>query len=121
VKPSKNENEICLIFHRNMEEILNIKSLGNLNRQFVSLLRSEQDSSSPIIGDSSVWEGLMGPENQLTTLDRAFAGLDKCNNKRSYPYAATLHHVWKYPKTIVPGARLSLEILDTFVRGGNNR
>ena len=102
-----------------MEEILNIKSLGNLNRQFVSLLRSEQDSSSPIIGDPSVWEGLMGPENKLTTLDSAFLGLDKGNNKRSYPYLATLNHVWKYPRTIRPGVRLSFEILDAFFCGNN--
>ena len=103
---------------RNMEEILNIKSLGNLNRQFVSLLRSEQDSSSPIIGDPSVWEGLMGPENRLTTLDEAFAGLDRRNNKRSYPYMATLHHIWKYPRTILPGTRLAFAMLDTFFRRG---
>ena len=30
------------IGYKNMERILNVKSLGNLNRQFVSLLRSEQ-------------------------------------------------------------------------------
>ncbi len=100
-----------------MEEILNIKSLGNLNRQFVSLLRSEQDSASPIIGDPSVWEGLMGTENKLITLDKAFEGLDKRNNKRSYPYMATLKHISKYPKTVFPGTRLVLEILDTFIRG----
>ena len=29
--------------YRHMESILNVRSLGNLNRQFVSLLRSEQD------------------------------------------------------------------------------
>ena len=30
--------------YRNFEMVLNVASLGNLNRQFVSLLRSEQDA-----------------------------------------------------------------------------
>ena len=98
-----------------MEEILNIKSLGNLNRQFVSLLRSEQDTESPIIGDPSVWEGLVGPENKLTTLNKAFEGLDKANNKRTYPYFATLNHIWKFPRTVLPGTRLAFEILANFI------
>ena len=33
------------IDYRNMERVLNVKSLGNLNRQFVSLLRSEQGAA----------------------------------------------------------------------------
>jgi len=39
------------IGYRNMEKLLNISSLGNLNRQFVSLLRSEQDAAAPAIGE----------------------------------------------------------------------
>ena len=39
------------IGYDNMEKILEIKSIGNLNRQFVSLLRSEQEADSPIIGE----------------------------------------------------------------------
>ena len=46
-----NENfRPAFIDYRSMEELLNLKSLGNLNRQMVSLLRSEQSSNSPIIG-----------------------------------------------------------------------
>ena len=48
------------IDYRNMEMVLNVKSLGNLNRQFVSLLRSEQESSSPIIGNFEAWEKVLG-------------------------------------------------------------
>ena len=86
------------IGYRNMERILNVKSLGeivalirmrlpngelaficragNLNRQFVSLLRSEQDSSAPVIGDPSVWEQLtFDPQRKrLLRLQDAFAG-----------------------------------------------
>jgi hypothetical protein len=47
------------IDYRNMENLLNVKSLGNLNRQFVSLLRSEQDSpTGPVLGDPKIWESL---------------------------------------------------------------
>jgi hypothetical protein len=34
--------------YRNFERVLNVASLGNLNRQFVSLLRSEQDAEMPM-------------------------------------------------------------------------
>lgn len=33
---------------------------GNLNRQFVSLLRSEQDTLNPILGNPTVWNSLLG-------------------------------------------------------------
>ena len=55
------------IEYRNMEKLLNVRSLGNLNRQFVSLLRSEQDSDKPIIGDPTVWESLLLGPNATTT------------------------------------------------------
>lgn len=48
------------IDYRNMEKVLNVKSLGNLNRQFVSLLRSEQESSNPIIGSPEAFEKVLG-------------------------------------------------------------
>lgn len=41
---------VTLDSHRNFETVLNEASLGNLNRQFVSLLRSEQDAERPIVG-----------------------------------------------------------------------
>ena len=54
------------IGYRNMEKILNVKSLGNLNRQFVSLLRSEQeDSKITVLGDPSQWETILGPSSKL--------------------------------------------------------
>eukprot|EP01035_Chromulina_nebulosa_P007179 gene7179-9694_t len=63
------------IGYRNMEMILNVKSLGNLNRQFVSLLRSEQDAAAPIIGDPSAWEKLsFDPNSRLLRLEEAFVG-----------------------------------------------
>ncbi|CAM9160333.1 unnamed protein product, partial [Ectocarpus fasciculatus] len=60
------------IDYRNMERMLNVQSLGNMNRQFVSLLRSEQDANFPAIGESAVWEKLLGPDAKLITLDNAF-------------------------------------------------
>mmetsp|Transcript_13649 Transcript_13649/g.20451 ORF Transcript_13649/g.20451 Transcript_13649/m.20451 type:complete len:259 (-) Transcript_13649:170-946(-) len=60
------------IDYRNMERVLNIKSLGNMNRQFVSLLRSEQDANQPIIGDPTVWTTLIGSGASLVTLKQAF-------------------------------------------------
>jgi hypothetical protein len=46
--------------YRNFEMLLNIKSLGNLNRQFVSLLRSEQHAGTPLYGNPKVWASLLG-------------------------------------------------------------
>lgn len=43
-----------------------------MNRQFVSLLRSEQDANFPVIGEPAVWEKLLGPEASLTKLEYAF-------------------------------------------------
>ena len=104
------------IDYRNMETILNVMSLGNLNRQFVSLLRSEQDDlkAEPFIGDHTAWDRLLGPDNgvRLTTLDNAFA---PARARRfplgSFPFATLLKLVWRHPKVLMPGARLTLEIL----------
>lgn len=107
------------IGYRNMEKLLNIRSLGNLNRQFVSLLRSEQDADNPIIGDSAVWESILGPDAKLQHIQQALLELneDKLQHKRKrrFPYVSILELVYKYPKVIVPGTMLSLEILDAFV------
>lgn len=56
----------------NFERMLNAASLGNLNRQFISLLRSEQASEQPILGNPQVWARLLGEGARLTTLDQAF-------------------------------------------------
>jgi len=53
--------------------MLNNASLGNLNRQFISLLRSEQASEQPILGNPRVWARLLGDNARLLTLDQAFA------------------------------------------------
>jgi nucleoside-diphosphate-sugar epimerase len=74
--------------YRNFEKILNVRSLGNLNRQFVSLLRSEQDSvSPPLLGAPETWCSLLKPgdggeykrseleqDAVLVTLAEAFGG-----------------------------------------------
>ena len=49
--------------YRNFETVLNVASLGNLNRQFVSLLRSEQDAERPIVGNPDVFEKLTSNRN----------------------------------------------------------
>jgi hypothetical protein len=36
-------------------QVLNVASLGNLNRQFVSILRSEQDADRPITGNPTTF------------------------------------------------------------------
>lgn len=105
------------IGYRNMERVLNIKSLGNLNRQFVSLLRSEQDAKFPIIGDAQIWDGLLGPEGRMITLDEAFSSNEeslKCSKVRRFPYLDTLQWALRNPKVIPPGIELSLEILMSY-------
>ncbi len=131
------------IEYRNMEKLLNVRSLGNLNRQFVSLLRSEQDSDKPIIGDPTVWESLLlGPNTNTTTtnitantmssteeeiekaklqrLQHALLQLNQdklqSNRKRRFPYLSVFDLVYRYPKVIVPGVKLSMEILDTYIK-----
>lgn len=109
------------IDYRNMERVLNVKSLGNLNRQFVSLLRSEQGSKCPILGNPAVWNSLLGPGNEMTTLDRAFQTADgKMLNEsmvRGFPYLTTLQWVLNNPGVIPPGIKLSFEILSSLFFG----
>eukprot|EP01034_Spumella_vulgaris_P034970 gene34970-43122_t len=114
------------IGYRNMEKVLNVKSLGNLNRQFVSLLRSEQDSDHPVVGDSETWEKILGPDSQLMTLNDAFR-LEACNvadhslvehnrlRKRGFPYWTTMKWVYQNPGVIKPGIKLSFEIWNSFL------
>lgn len=108
------------IGYRNMEKLLNVKSLGNLNRQFVSLLRSEQDALKPILGDPTVWESILGDDAKLIRLDEAFRKNEenlKCQERRNFPYFATVQHVIKNPRTILPGMMLSFEILNSYLFG----
>jgi len=108
------------IDYRNMERVLNIKSLGNLNRQFVSLLRSEQGAAAPIIGNPFVWESVLGEGSKLVTLDEAFrssittGSTGSTLGKRTFPYATCLRWVLNNPRVIRPGLSLTIEILESF-------
>eukprot|EP01038_Epipyxis_sp_PR26KG_P005317 gene5317-7381_t len=118
------------IGYRNMENILNVKSLGNLNRQFVSLLRSEQDSRAKIQANPQVWESIL-EDSKLLRIDEAF--LSSINNglngdvitderkpllkARRFPYGTTVKHVWNNTGVIRPGIWLSLEIIQSYLFG----
>jgi hypothetical protein len=112
------------IDYRNMERVLNVKSLGNLNRQFVSLLRSEQVSKCPIIGNPVIWESLLGEGSRLTTLNQAFCREDgtpaNASMKRHFPYWTTIRWVYNNPRVIPHGFNLSNEILHSFFFGPPN-
>lgn len=111
------------IGYRNMERLLNVRSLGNLNRQFVSLLRSEQDSQyPPIIGDHKGWERILGEEAKLQRIDDALFQLNdkqlRTNSFRRFPYSSVLNIIYQYPKVIWPGMLLSMEIVDSYITNG---
>jgi len=115
------------IDYRHMESVLNVRSLGNLNRQFVSLLRSEQDSiSPPSIGDGRVWCSLLKPKKSkaigeswdenstVKTLEEAFGSIGSPGEffqRRRYPYLKNLKFILENPRVIWPGALLGGEIL----------
>jgi len=70
--------------------VLNVASLGNLNRQFVSILRSEQDTDRPITGNPTTFATLLSESATLATLDEAFApqlseGASQ-TQRRAFPY-----------------------------------
>jgi len=112
VYQGKNPNQFRPVFigYRNMEMILNIKSFGNLNRQFVSLLRSEQDGYRRILGDHRVFEKLLGENMPLTTLDEAFLP----PNRRSLPFRKIVQYVLSNPKVVIPGFWLTIEIIASY-------
>jgi len=109
------------IDYRNMERVLNVKSLGNLNRQFVSLLRSEQGAKLPILGNPVVWESLLGEGSRMITLKQAFCNEEgkaiNMSMSRTFPYLTTIRWVIANPRVIVPGIYLSFEILHSFFFG----
>jgi hypothetical protein len=115
----------------NMERILEITSLRNMNRQFVSLLRSEQEGHGvPIVGDSTVWSSLMTCEDggldgaavvsKLLTLDEALSPTSTSNSRashrRRFPLFKVIRLVFKHPKLIIPGAKLSMEVTGAFIK-----
>lgn len=83
-----------------------------MNRQFVSLLRSEQDTDKPVIGDCEVWEKLIGQDAKLGTLQDSF---DQSRGgvppSRKFPIRGLIRWVLKNPKVIAPGASVVLETL----------
>lgn len=115
------------IGYKNMERILNVRSLGNLNRQFVSLLRSEQDSlAHPIIGYPDVWDSILpGDTGRMCTLDEAFSvnqELVKASSRmrffgprKRFPYWKVVNHIIHNPRVIPPGIDLSLEIIHSYL------
>ena len=58
------------IYHFNNVPIILILNLRH--HQFISLLRSEQATEQPILGNPHVWARLLGEGAKLTTLDQAF-------------------------------------------------
>jgi hypothetical protein len=107
------------IGYRNMERVLNVKSLGNLNRQFVSLLRSEQDAANPVIGDPTVWEQVLGQDAPLLRLDEAFRQNEAYlshRRSRRFPYFNTMKFLLRNPRLFVPGLLLGAEISVSFIK-----
>lgn len=98
------------IDYRNMEQLLNVTSLGNLNRQFVSLLRSSQTGGTQVVGKPEVWEGLIG-EDECTKLIKLDEALKHLGQQRSFPLWQTIKIIFEHPKVILPGLKLSFEIL----------
>ena len=99
--------------YRNFERVLNVASLGNLNRQFVSLLRSEQDAERPIVGNPEAFEKLLGPNVKLCAL----SSLSQVTHRRRFPYAATLGWAFQNYGVIWPGILLGTEILVSYLFG----
>ena len=99
--------------YRNFERVLNVASLGNLNRQFVSLLRSEQDAEHPVVGNSDAFEKILGPDAKLCAL----GDLDRVTQRRRFPYSATLGWARHNYGVIWPGILLGTEILVTYLFG----
>jgi len=107
--------------YRNFEMVLNVASLGNLNRQFVSLLRSEQDASRPIVGNPDTFETLLGPKARLFKMQDAMDGRTESANgkikRRSFPILVTAGWVYSNLGVILPGINLVLETIGTYIFG----
>jgi len=111
--------------YRNFEHVLNVASLGNLNRQFVSLLRSEQDAERPIVGNPKTFETLLGPDARLFRMRDASIILDATTGekktvaitKRAFPVLPALEWVWNNYRVVIPGTNLALETVGTYFFG----
>lgn len=112
--------------YRNFEKLLNVKSLGNLNRQFVSLLRSEQYAEAPTIGNSKVWGDILGDGSRLQTLDEAFAPQCDIQSKSQsstvpprFPISAIIKFTYENPRVIYPGLFLLIEMMTSYYKNGS--
>lgn len=106
----------------NMERILNVASLGNYNRQFVSILRSEQDidvdAPPPVMaGNCIAFQQLFHPDATMVKIKEAFKGPEKgvYRKKRIFPVLSTAKWVYHNPGVIRPGIALGLEISRNFL------
>ena len=113
--------------YRNFEKLLNVKSLGNLNRQFVSLLRSEQHTEVPTIGNPKVWGEILGEGSRLATLDEAFAPKCDVESKSQsmgtvpprFPISAIFKFTYENPRVIYPGTLLLIEMINSYMKNGS--
>ena len=93
-----------------------------MNRQFVSLLRSEQDAKIPVIGDHTVrasyisvsfcciefgrltyqvWEKLIGPTASLLKLECAFdPSMGGRLPTRNFPFSQMLKWIYRQPSEL---------------------
>jgi hypothetical protein len=107
----------------NMERILNVASLGNYNRQFVSILRSEQDfdveSNTPVNtarGSHVAFQQLLHKDATLHRIEDAFAAPEGGRRtRRKFPIKSTLKWVYRNPGVIRPGIALGVEITRNFL------
>mmetsp|Transcript_29543 Transcript_29543/g.102164 ORF Transcript_29543/g.102164 Transcript_29543/m.102164 type:complete len:265 (-) Transcript_29543:495-1289(-) len=107
----------AFVGYRNTELVLNVASLGNLNRQFVSLLRSEQGAASPSVGDARAFEKLLGPEAKLARIGDALANIDAAGlpiPPKKFPFAQTMLWAARNPGVIAPGLQLLGEVAHSF-------
>lgn len=104
----------------NMERILNVASLGNYNRQFVSILRSEQDLelydsiATTMTGNPIAFQQLLHKDATLYKVQDAFSR-PRHGKKRRFPIKSTAKWVWRNPGVIRPGIALGLEISRNFI------
>lgn len=83
-----------------------------MNRQFVSLLRSEQDTDKPVIGDYTIWEKLIGEEAKLASLQDSFdPARGGVTPSRKFPIQGLFRWIVKNPGVLLPGIAVVSETL----------
>jgi hypothetical protein len=106
----------------NMERILNVASLGNYNRQFVSILRSEQDidlNAPPkqVTANPHAFQEILHKDAKMCRIEEAFDSPKEgqYRKKRIFPVLSTAKWVYRNPGVIRPGIALGLEISRNFL------